>query len=234
MKRYYLNWLTLMMVAVFTMGLSSCTKHDKDDLNPPVDDPENGNSQENNSQIDGGHEAVDLGLSVKWASCNIGASSPEDIGDYYAWAETSTKRSYTDRTWLSADVSNEGDMLATVGTDEIIGTKHDVAHVKWGNGWRMPLKSEYQEMVDKCTSVITTRNGAKVAKITGPNGNSIFMPLGGEIEDRTVIGKGESGYYWSANMELGQPKAFRVDEIMWANVFLRYSFGANVRAVHEY
>lgn len=222
------NVLRLLTVAMLCVGFSSCMQHDKDDLEPRVEDPDNNNPQEDDPQGADGIEAIDLGLSVKWASCNIGATSPEDIGDYYAWGETSTKRSYTDSNWQNEGVFSGADII------DIIGTKYDVAHTKWGNGWRMPLKSEFQEMVDRCTYVVTTKNGAKVAKITGPNGNFIYMPLGGEIEDRTTISKGQAGYYWSGTKELNQPKCFIVDaSYMWANVFLRHSYGANIRAVHE-
>lgn len=110
------------------------------------------------------HEWVDLGLSVKWATCNVGANSPEDDGNYYAWGETSTKSSYTDDNSVTYG-KNFGD----IGGD----SQYDAATANWGGDWRLPTKSELEELVNKCTWTCTRTKGCKV---TGPNGNSIFLP----------------------------------------------------------
>ena len=104
----------------------------------------------------GGHEYVDLGLSVKWATCNIGASSPMEVGDYYAYGETFTKREYTDENYEVAKTNK----------------RYDAAIVRWGNGWRMPTHEEMKELIERCDWE-RIEGGFK---ITGPSGNSIILP----------------------------------------------------------
>jgi hypothetical protein len=135
-----------------------------------------------------GHEYVDLGLSVKWATCNVGANSPEDYGEYYAWGETSTKSSYTRdncETWNQK-----------IG--DIKGTNRDVAHVKWGGSWRMPTKEEFDELREKCNWEWTGSG----YKVTGPNGNSIYLPAAGFRSYEELYGEDSFGYYWSSTTEL--------------------------------
>ena len=116
-----------------------------------------------------GHEYVDLGLSVRWATCNVGANNPEDYGDYYAWGETKTKKEYTEENCET--YKNIGD---------IKGTSRDVAHVRWGSPWRMPTEEESQELIDNCDWEWTTLNGVEGSKVTSrKNGNSIFLPAAG-------------------------------------------------------
>lgn len=138
-----------------------------------------------------GHDYVDLGLSVKWATCNVGAFSPEDYGDYYAWGETSTKSKYTYDNYTLHDVD----------LGDIKGTRHDVAHVKWGGDWYMPTITEFQELMDRCNWKWITYNGVQGYKITGPNGNSIFLPAAGSVSERTNSTEGERGRYWSSTGE---------------------------------
>lgn len=136
-----------------------------------------------------GHEYVDLGLSVKWATCNVGADSPEDYGDYFAWGETSTKSSYT------------GDNSKTYGKQmsDIKGnSQYDAARANWGGTWRLPTKAELEELENKCTWTWTTQNGVNGCKVTGPNGNSIFLPVAGFREGTSLYYAGEIGYYWSS------------------------------------
>ena len=132
--------------------------------------------------------AIDLGLSVRWASCNVGASSPEDYGDYYAWGETETKSKYnsTNSTWYKVEEA-----------EDISGTEYDVAHVKWGGSWRMPTEDECQELVDNCEWTWTTLNEVEGYQVTGSNGNSIFLPAASCYSDDDVI-NGSYGYYWSS------------------------------------
>ena len=133
-----------------------------------------------------GHEWVDLGLSVKWATCNIGASNPEEYGDYYAWGETSTKSSY--------DKDNCATWEKQIG--DIAGTSRDVARAKWGGSWRMPTEAEFRELLNKCTRTWTTRNGVSGYKVTGPNGNSFFLPAAGWRDGTSLCGTDTWGYYW--------------------------------------
>jgi len=126
-------------------------------------------------------EAVDLGLSVKWADRNVGAAKSSDYGGFYAWGETEEKEVYADSTYRWA-VYKEGSsggywkVEMPSDLDNIASTEYDVAHVKWGGKWRMPLTSECKELLNKCDIVKTMRDGHMGWLITGPNGNSIFMP----------------------------------------------------------
>ena len=131
-----------------------------------------------------GHEYVDLGLSVKWATCNVGADSPEEYGDYYAWGETDTKSSYS-----YANCSTFGRSV-----EDITGTNYDVAHVKWGGNWRMPTESEFRELINECD---WEWNGYGYT-VTGPNGNSIFLSAAGSRYDDELGSDGSIGYYWSS------------------------------------
>lgn len=137
-----------------------------------------------------GHEYVDLGLSVKWATCNIGANSPTDYGDYYAWGETSTKSSY--------DESNGKTYGKTLG--DISGDpQYDVARAKWGGKWRVPTKAEMQELIDNCNWEWTTQDGHYGVKITSKiNGKSIFFPAAGCRYGPSPHYVGEYGLYWSS------------------------------------
>ncbi len=137
-------------------------------------------------------EAVDLGLSTKWASWNVGASAPEEYGDYYAWGETETKSSYTEESYLYYKNGSYIDLGA-----DICGTSYDVAHVKWGEEWCMPTEKEFQELIDKCTWQWTSINGVAGHKVTGLNGNSIFLPASGYYYGEEVQYCGEDGYFWS-------------------------------------
>lgn len=145
--------------------------------------------------------AVDLGLSVKWACCNVGAESPEDIGDYYAWGEVETKGKYTWETYIHC--KGKFDTLTKYCTSKWLGEvdsltvlepKDDVAHEEWGEDWRMPTKEEQEELWTKCTMEITHQNGVSGYKFTAPNGNSIFLPM--ESSGRFDVGAG----YWSSSL----------------------------------
>ena len=133
---------------------------------------------------------VDLGLSVNWAGWNVGATSPEEDGDYFAWGETYSKADYSNRTYKYLD-KNIG--------ENISGTQYDVAKSKWGNEWRMPTTAEWEELVNRCTWTLTTYNGVNGMKVTGPNGNSIFLPAAGWRSD-TPGGRGSDGCYWSGSL----------------------------------
>ena len=137
----------------------------------------------------GKHEMVDLGLSVKWATCNIGANSPEKYGDFFAWGETAPKEEYKE--------SNSKTFKKDWKTD-ISGTQHDAATVNWGEGWRMPTKDEMKELLDFCKWEKTQINGVKGWKlISKRNGNSIFLPAAGY--DGVFSSKDNSeGQYWTS------------------------------------
>lgn len=139
-----------------------------------------------------GHEYIDLGLpsGLKWATCNVGANKPEDYGNYYAWGETKTKSSYTQSNSVTYGNKNFSD----IGGD----SQYDAAQANWGGTWRLPTRAELEELEDKCTWTWTMQNGVKGYKVTGPNGNSIFLPAAGYRYGTSLCSGGYYGYYWSS------------------------------------
>ncbi|MBR2155263.1 MAG: Ig-like domain-containing protein [Bacteroidaceae bacterium] len=159
------------------------------------------------------YEAVDLGLSVKWATMNVGATAPEEYGDYFAWGETAPKTEYSWSTYKwGTDTSltkyNTSSKYSYSAPDSItqLELADDAAHVNWGGTWRMPTYDECKELVDKCTTTWTSMNGVKGRKVTGPSGNSIFMPAAGVRSDSSLSSSaGSSGYYWSSSLGTDSP-----------------------------
>ncbi len=155
-----------------------------------------------------GHEYVNLGLSVKWATCNVGATTAEGYGDYYAWGETDTKRTYDFDTykWCKGDWNAitkycTDSEYGTVDNKKTLSTTDDVAHVKWGGNWRMPTRAELDELRTKCEWTWTTKNGVRGYRVTGPNGNTIFLPAAGyRLRSVELYGAGETGCYWSSSL----------------------------------
>lgn len=134
-------------------------------------------------------DAIDLGLSVKWASCNLGASSPTEKGEYYAWGETDPKKTYTQSNYAYYNTSTTE--YTHLGTD-ISKTQYDAATVNLGKDWRMPTETEFKELRDKCIWTWSQMNGVNGYIIKGKNGNTIFMPEAG----------GSAGYlkYWTSTL----------------------------------
>ena len=137
-----------------------------------------------------GYEYVDLGLSVMWATCNIGADSPEEYGNYYAWGETETKSSYRSSNSITSGVE----------MDDFSGdAEYDAATANWGSTWRMPTKSELEELLENCTWTWTTVDNVYGYKVTGTNGNSIFLPAAGKYYHSSQYDVNSEGYYWSSS-----------------------------------
>lgn len=148
-----------------------------------------------------GHEYVDLGLpsGLKWATCNVGATNPDEFGNHYCWG-------------ITTPVDDEGICDSPYGDeeldsmDDIAGTNRDIAHIEWGASWRMPSKEEMSELLDNCTWEYYVSNGNVMSKVTGPNGNSIYFVAAGTRYDNKKqewYGPGEDGYYWTSNRMLG-------------------------------
>ncbi len=159
------------------------------------------------SEMPDGVQAVDLGLSVKWASCNLGATDPQEYGDFYAWAETSPKETYSWATYKYA----QGDVhtLTKYNNDEDYGMvdninkledADDAAMQNLGPDWHIPTRAEWEELEQNC--VWTWDDAAKGYKVTGRNGNSIFLPANGIYNDEKYgYGyAGEYGYYMSSDL----------------------------------
>ena len=186
--------------------------------------------------------AVDLGLSVKWACCNVGASVPEGYGGYYAWGETEEKSDYTYLTYkyylgdLNSDYFVDSNEYQNIGSI-ISGTSYDVARVKWGGSWRMPTLDEIKELCNKCSWEWAEVNGINGQKVIGPNGNSIFLPAAGYRDGGDVYDRGARGIYWSATLLSGKSYTayclyFYFGYCGWSNGGNRY-FGRTVRPVTE-
>jgi hypothetical protein len=163
-----------------------------------------------------GHEYVDLGLpsGLKWATCNIGAESPEEYGDYFAWGEVAPKEYYD---WSRYKYGLDADQLtkycnsSDYGKDgfiddkTVLELKDDAATANWGGKWRMPTLEEQEELRDNCTWTQTLQNGVDGYKVTGPNGNSIFLPFAGYMDGGVLYLAGELGGYWSSSLGTGTP-----------------------------
>lgn len=166
--------------------------------------------------LENGYEYVDLGLSVKWATCNVGATKSEDYGDYFAWGETQPKSTYN---WSTYKWGNDGyNTLTKYCTNSDYGTydgkstlelADDAARAKWGGSWRMPTKEEQDELRDNCTWEWTTQNGVEGYKVTskkkGYTKNSIFLPAAGYRVDSSLNDAGSDGLYWSSSLDTDNP-----------------------------
>ena len=178
-------------------------------------------------------EEVDLGLSVNWASWNVGATAPEDYGNYYAWGEVRPRNNYTKDSYI---YYNGDGKYTNIGGD-ICSTSYDVAHVKWGNGWRMPTRDECNELMNKCSWTWTTINGTPGQKISGSNGKSIFLPAAGHISGTKKESLGLYGNYWTGSLILENDDYshylyFGLQGYLWSYWQGRF-YGFSVRPVRD-
>ncbi len=191
------------------------------------------------------HEYVDLGLpsGLKWATCNVGATTPEAYGDYFAWGEVEPKKYYQWGTYKYGDnerrltkYCNRHDYGDDDFTDknEVLDPEDDAATANWGGAWRMPTEAERDELCNKCTWDWTTQNGVNGYKVTGLNGNSIFLPAAGYWYKGACCEPGSYGYYWSSSLYAGAPyEAYRV---LFTSDYVQYfrddrCYGYSVRPV---
>ena len=189
---------------------------------------------------------VDLGLpsGTLWATCNVGASSPEEYGDYFAWGETTPKEVYNWNTYKWCEGAS--DQLTKYCYDSNFGyngftddkteldLEDDAAYVNRGSDWRMPSKEQIEELINKCTWTWTTLNGVKGRKVTGPNGNSIFLPAAGYRDGDSLIDDGSFGNYWSRSLDSPE----YAYELAFGDGFFRRQYtdryyGESVRAVRR-
>lgn len=147
-----------------------------------------------------GHKFVDLGLpsGLLWAETNVGASSATDAGDYFAWGETEPKTNYSWDTYKWGETPTK---YNDTDGKTILDAEDDVATVKWGAPCRMPSFSEFEELYENCLMLCkTNNNGASEFLFTGPNGNTIFLPASGAIDNESLFGRGGYSYYWSSSI----------------------------------
>lgn len=160
--------------------------------------------------------AVDLGLSVKWASCNLGVNRATDYGDYYAWGEVEPKRDYSWETYKWCNGSRNSltkyctyfDYWGGSGMPDgktSLDPSDDAAHVKLGGSWRIPTDAEWTELRERCKWTWTSMNGVNGYKVTGPNDNSIFLPAAGFRYDTLLYLAGSYGDYWSSSLYTDYP-----------------------------
>ena len=171
------------------------------------------------------HEYVDLGLpsGTLWATCNIGASAPENYGDYFAWGETKPREYYSwgNYKWFTLYDDSTFEVMKYC-TDSEYGTvdgkteldpEDDAAYVNWGASWRMPTQEQMKELVNNCwPKRWATQNGVKGYLLTGPNGNTLFLPAAGYRWGNSLKYAGSEGHYWSRTLCSDDPAfAFTVE-----------------------
>ena len=190
-----------------------------------------------------GHEYVDLGLSVKWATCNVGANKPEDYGDYFAWGETKSKTTYNLSTYKYGNGSfytltkyNTNSRYGRVVDNKTqLELSDDAARANWGGAWRMPTDAEWTELREQCTWTWTTQNGVYGNKVTSKtNGNSIFLPDAGYRFESSIDDAGIHGYYWSSSLSTESPYAAWYVKLMtvnWSRYNYSRDYGLSVRPV---
>lgn len=175
----------------------------------------NSTTVENDSRSHKGHEYVDLGLSVKWATCNVGAAYPEEYGEYFAWGETESKEEYNWKTYqYCKDNPGVSFLLTRYNTQTDYGNvddtatllhKDDVARQHWGGNWRIPTTEETKELIEDCDWTWTSQGGVQGYVITGPSKNRIFLPAAGFVIGTDTYQKGSCGYYWSSSLYTDNP-----------------------------
>ena len=194
-----------------------------------------------------GYEYVDLGLpsGLKWATMNVGASSPEEYGDYFAWGETEAKNNYNWSTYkfeLGTDYNGPfskyvtQSSYGTVDNKTVLDLEDDAAHVNWGGSWRMPTDAEWTELRNNCTWTWTSQNGVNGRKVTGPNGNSIFLPAAGRRDDAVLDYAGSYGLYWSSSLRTDYPDTawdvgFHSGNVYRGGIDVNRFLGVSVRPV---
>ena len=154
------------------------------------------------------HSYVDLGLSVNWATCNIGADKPEETGDYFAWGEVysgqGVENSYMWYEHPDSEVVSVGKYCVNSNNGKIdnkstLESYDDAARRRWGNEWRMPTLSEVEELINKCRWIHTTYNGVEGFKVIGPSGESIFLPVSGYKLEGKRYNK-NNVYFWTSSL----------------------------------
>lgn len=193
-------------------------------------------------------EAIDLGLSVKWASFNLGASKPGEYGYYYAWGETEPKENYSWSKYKFGNSAsgpfskyNTNSTYGTVDYNTVLDTEDDVAHVKLGGKWRMPTRAEWYDLIKQCTWTYDKENEVKGVKVTATNGNSIFLPAAGWWHSSVLEHPNGDGFYWSSSLFSDRPAyAFHIyffynlsTGIAWGPTDYYRCYGLSVRPVCE-
>lgn len=194
LRQYIKDYFYFLLLSCLFLHLGSCDVYD------PFEE------EENDTDIPKKYTYVDLGLSVKWATFNVGANAPEEYGDYFAWGEVLPNRHYSwdFYTWGNSHYSlikycndRQYGYNGFMDNKTILDIEDDAAHANWGDEWRIPTMEEQEELLNECVWKWTTLNGVYGYNITGPNGNSLFLPAAGIMIGSTLGNAGEQGYYWA-------------------------------------
>ena len=196
--------------------------------------------------VENGHEWVDLGLpsGIKWATFNVGATSPEEYGDYFAWGEVEAKSDYSWRTykWCNGSYTTitkycTSFLVGSVDNMAKLELVDDAASVNWGGNWRMPTEAEQNELKNSSYTTWdwTILNEVEGYMITSKiNGNSIFLPAAGYRTDSYLSYVGSFGGYWSSSLDTSRPYRanfmyFNLPNVSWYDTYR--SDGRSIRAV---
>lgn len=242
MKQKY-KTIALLMCAVAIVTMCSCIK----------DNPNNGGS--GGSHSDNGHAYVDLGLpsGTLWATCNVGASHPEDYGSYFAWGETAPKETYSwaNYRWCSGNIEPDGNCYEmTKYCDDsyyghngfhdnliVLKPSDDAATANWGNEWRTPTPEEWDELITYTIVLNSFQNNVYGLTFTSANGNSIFFPHAGckKIDELHLVGV--SGYYWANTLNSSSNRAECMQTYLGSKGYWTYGHyrneGCTVRPVRS-
>ncbi len=220
MKRHVFEMFRVVMLSSLMVPMVSCENE--------IDDKSTQGTGETEDLF---VNAVDLGLSVKWAEHNVGATQPEEYGGYYAWGEIEEKSVYANINYKYYD--NNVEDFINIGSN-ISATGYDVAYVKWGKDWRMPTQSEIRELCDECSWLWTSVNGINGYKVTGPNGNSIFLPAAGYWIDSDIESRGSEGRFWTGTlMEKGYSYYLYFEDGNQECDYSHRSYGRTIRPVKD-
>lgn len=165
---------------------------------------------------------VDLGLSVRWANCNLGAEKPEDYGGLYGWADPTgecTDANVYDDDWNWLPDSLYGGYMPTM---DISGTQLDIVRAKWGKPWRLPKCDEMKELITRCRKEKAVINGIEGIRFIGPSGNSIFLPSSGYRVGNDTLACNVSGFYWTGS--IGRKYKDKRDSRPWTLFFKTRGF----------
>ena len=243
------NKYLLLSVSVILLLLAGCG-NDGDEPTPSSGDEPN--PEVSKFAMPKANEAVDLGLSVLWSTCNFGAKNVGQHGGYFAWGDP------TGELYSAAGIerSPNGGYSKWVTTNyggvnpphDISGTNLDVVTRHWGNGWRMPTRQEIEELRAKCEWTLVENYSVKRYQVTGPNGNSIVIPLSGMLgEGKSSESRfsypmhvNETGFYWTSNTSATKFDGrgyYVADDIVTACVFIiigpsEKGYSDHLRAFH--
>lgn len=236
-----ISMILALVAMVFVAGCKNSPKNNAGGEENTTATQESIESAAENDTLTGdlnGHVWVDLGLpsGALWATCNVGATTPADYGDLFAWAETTTKEEYYFGTYKYVD--DHGSVTKYNKSDfiDMLQPVDDAATASWGYGWRTPQEEEMRELIDNCDHEWTTQNDVNGIIFKAKNGKQIFLPAAGNICDGNELdGAGALGFYWTSTLvpeyhDFAWYLFFGSDEFEMAHLYSR-ACGFSVRPI---